>query len=201
MWNVLEQPWTLLGAAVIVLFAVLTFRSVWFEKRRWWQWLLPIGVAASGLGLDYAVTTDLEKVHKIMKVGIEAVEREDCATIARLLADDYEDSCHKSKQALLSRCRSRLVPPAVEKISRFAAQVEVTPPAALATLTLMMQFDKDSFWAKNYKTTAIVTVQIYLQKQPDRNWLIHRTEVLEVDKMPVTWNVAGEIRRRSPDIG
>ena len=189
MWNVFEQPWTLLGAAVIVLFGVLTFRSVWFEKRRWWQWLLPVGVAALGLGLDYGVATDLEKVNGLVKAGIVAVEQEDCDAIARLLANNYEDSYHKSRQALLSRCRSRLVPPAVEKATRFATQVQLTPPEAVVTLTLMMQFDKDSFWARNYKTTAIVKVQFYLRKQPDKSWLIRRIEVLEVDKMPVTWSV------------
>ena len=189
MWNVFEQPWTLLGAAVIVLFGVLTFRSVWFEKRRWWQWLLPVGVAALGLGLDYGVATDLEKVNGLVKAGIAAVEQEDCVAIARLLAADYEDSYHKSRQALLNRCRLRLVPPAVERATRFATQVQLTPPEAVVTLTLMMQFDKDSFWARNYKTSAIVKVQFYLRKQPDKSWLIRRIEVLEVDKMPVTWSV------------
>ena len=58
MWNIFEQPWTLLGAAVLVLFGVLTFRSVWSEKRKPWQWLLPAGVALLGVGLDLAVTTD-----------------------------------------------------------------------------------------------------------------------------------------------
>jgi hypothetical protein len=53
-----------------------------------------------------------------------------------------------------------------------------------------MTFDKDSFWAQAYKPTALVTVQLYFRKQPDKTWLVNRAEVREVDKTPVTWGVA-----------
>ena len=77
MWDFFEQPWTLLAAAVLVLFGVLTFRSVWSEKRKWWQWLLPLGVTALALGLDFGVATDLEfrwtrvEVHRCGVVFVE----------------------------------------------------------------------------------------------------------------------------------
>ena len=47
MFNFFEQPWTLLGMSILVLFGVLTFRSVWAEKRKWWQWLLPVVLAGA----------------------------------------------------------------------------------------------------------------------------------------------------------
>ncbi len=189
MWDFFEQPWTLLGAAVIVLLVVLTVRSVWPEKRRWWQWLLPAGVAALAFGLDGAVATDFEKINGMVKAGIRAAEQEDCAAIARLLSPDYSDSHHKSKEAIINRCRSRLVPPAIEKVRKIASDIKIAAPEAVATFTLIMQFDKDSFWAQNYKPAAMVTVQFYLRKQPDKTWLVRRAEVIEVDKMPVNWGV------------
>lgn len=188
MWSVFEQPWTLVGAAVIVLFGVLTFRSVWSEKQKWWQWLLPIGVAGLGFGLDYAVATDLEKINRVLKAGIQAVQEEDCAAIARLLAADYEDSHHRNKQSLVSRCRARLTPPAVEKVKKLSAVIDLTAPTARVTFTLFMRFDKDSYWATSYKKVALVKVQLRLRKQFDANWLITRAEVLEVDKMSVSWS-------------
>jgi hypothetical protein len=191
MWDVFEQPWTLLGAAVIVLLVVLTVRAVLPEKKRWWQWLLPLGVAALAVALDAMVATDLEKINGLVKAGIRAAEQEDIPTIARLLSEDYEDSYHKSREAALGHCRSRLVPPAIEKVRKFASEVKITSPDAVATFTVLVQFDKDSFWARNYKPGAMVVLQFYLRKQSDGTWRVRRAEVLEVDKMAVTsWGVA-----------
>ena len=189
MWNLFEQPWTLLAAAVLILFGVLTFRSVWSEKRKPWQWFLPVGVAVLGVGLDLAVTTDLEKINQVIKTGLKAVQEENCAAIAPLLAADYQDSYHKTKESLLERCRGRLVPPAVKKIRKVSSKVEITSPNARVALSAWMTFDKDSFWAQAYKPTALIAVDVYFRKQPDRTWRINRVEVREVDKMPAGWNV------------
>jgi len=188
MWNVFEQPWTLLGAAVIVLFVVWTIRSVWPEKARFWQWLLPLSVAALAFGLDQAVATDLEKINAIVKAGVRAAENEDCMALARLIASDYEDSRHKSKEELIAHCRSRLTSPSIEKVSRIASDVKITPPQAVATFTIILRFHKDSYWAKAYKPSAIVVLEFHLRKQPDNSWLVRRAEVREVDKMPVNWS-------------
>jgi hypothetical protein len=190
MWNIFEQPWTMLGAAVLVLFGVLTFRSVWSERQRPWQCSLPIGVALLGVGLDLAVATDLEKINHVIKTGLKAVEAEDSAAIARLVADNYQDSYHKDKESLMSQCRARLVPPSVRKVRKISLKVEVSPPNAKAALSVWFTFDKDSFWAQAYKPTALIAVELHFRKQPNRTWLLSRAEVREVDKMPVTWGVA-----------
>jgi hypothetical protein len=191
MWNIFEQPWTLLGAAVVVLCGVLTFRSIWYEKRRSWQWLLPAGVAVLAVGLDLAVTTDREKISQVIEAGIKAAETANCDVIARLVADDYQDSHHQSKEVLIRECRARLKPPAIRKIRKVSVQVEVAPPAGKATLTMWMTFDKDSFFAQAYKPTALVTVELQFHKQPNKTWLASRVEPREVDKNPVTWGEAG----------
>jgi hypothetical protein len=191
MWNVFEQPWTLLGAAVIVLFGVLTFRSVWPEKQKWWQWLLPAGVAVLALGLDFGVTTDLEKVNGALKAAMKAGEREDIVALAQLIAADYQDSYHESKQSLINHCRDRLKPPAIERIRKIGAAVQIAPPEAKVTLTFSVKFEKESFWVRTYgKASALVKVQLWLHKQPDKSWLLKRSEVLEVDTIPVGWRVA-----------
>jgi hypothetical protein len=190
MWNFFEQPWTLLAAAVLVLFGVLTFRSVWSEKRKPWQWFLPAGLALLGVGLDLAVTTDLEKISQMIHTGLKAVQEENCAAIVPLIAADYQDSYHKSKESLLDQCRARLVPPAVQKIRKVSSKIDITPPTAKVALSVWMTFDKNSVWAQAYKPTALIAVDVYLRKQPDRTWRVTRIEVREVDKMPATWGVA-----------
>jgi hypothetical protein len=191
MWNIFEQPWTLVGMAILVLLGVLTFRSVWDDKRKWWQWLLPLGVAALGFGLDAAVTTDREKINQIIQTSMTAAEQEDCAALARLVAADYEDSHHKSKLALIDHCRERLVPPAVEKVGKVGMALEITPPTAVVTLTVKVTFEQESYWVRNYgKSAALVKARFWLRKQADANWLVTRIELLEVDTVPVNWDMA-----------
>jgi hypothetical protein len=197
MWDFFEQPWTLLGAAVIVLLGVLTFRSVWVEKRVWWQWLLPAGVAALGLGLDLGVTTDLEKINRIAKVAMKAAEEEDCATLGRLIADNYSDSFHQDKQALLNHCRARLVAPAVERVKKLGTVFQITPPQATVTLTVSVRLEQGSYWVRTYGiAAALVKAQFWLNKQPDGNWLVTRIEIDEVNKAPAGWGMAKDGPRR-----
>ncbi len=190
MWDVFEQPWTLLGAAVIVLMTVLTYRSVVPEKKRWWHWFLPLAVAILAIGLDQLVATDLEKVNTLVESCLQAVENEDTATLGKLIADDYEDSFHTSKDRLLARCRDKLKPPAIESIKKVSAATEVEPPKARMIVNLLVKFDKESRWSKMYKPSALIKVEITMAKQPDKSWLIRRIEVLELDKMSVGWNQA-----------
>jgi hypothetical protein len=198
MWDIFDQPWTLLGAAAIVLMIVSTFRSVWPEKCARWQWLLPAGVAILGLGLDLGVATDLEKVSRIVKTAMKAAEREDCVAIARLIAPSYEDSYHKDKQAFVSHCRARLVPPAVDHVRKIAVATEIKPPQATVTLTFKVKFEKESYWVRSYgKLAALVKVQMRLAKQSNRSWLVTRIEVLEVDTMPARWDMASDCTRES----
>jgi hypothetical protein len=191
MWNLFEQPWTLVGAAIIVLLGVGTYRSVWPEGRRRWQWLLPVGVAALGFGLDAAVATNLEKINGVLHASIKAAVNEDCVTLGRLIAPNYEDSVHKSKEALLELCRARLVPPAVQRITVIGKAIAITSPDATITLTMRVRLEPKSYWVRAYQTSAaLVKAQIWLHKQTDGDWLVTRIEVLEVDTMPANWGMA-----------
>lgn len=187
MWNVFEQPWTLVGGAVIVLFGVLTFRSVIPERRRWWQWLLPVCVAVAGFGLDGLVETDLEKIHGVIEKGMAAVRRADCAAIGSIIAEDYHDSHHINKVALMRECRSRLETPIVEKIRQTGCLVELSEQAARATLFAKITFTDDSFVARDYKKWILIKLQPYFGQRAGGNWLINRVEIVEIDKQPVNW--------------
>ena len=187
MFDIFEQPWTLLGASVIILFAILTIRSVWPEKRRWWQLLIPVAIAAVGFGLDFLVQTDLEKINALIDTGIKAVEEEDCSAIETIIADNYRDSFHNTKKDLMSHCRIQLTPGLVAKSKKSACLVELSPPTATATIFILLTFDKDSYISREYKSFMQVKAKLYLQKQPNKGWLITRAEVLEIDRQPVNW--------------
>jgi hypothetical protein len=188
MFDFFEQPYTLIGAAVIVLFGVFTFRSVIPEKRRFWQFLIPFFIAAAGIGLDMLVQTDLEKINSVIRTVVKSVEEEDCDSIEALISEDYSDSYHKTKSELMIHCRRRLTPSLVYKNKKRSCLVELSPPKAKATLFMTTTFDKDSYVTQNYKSIVFFKVELRFQKQPNKTWLISRGELLEIDMQPAKWN-------------
>ena len=191
MFDIFEQPYTLIGTAVVVLFGMLTFRSVWPENRRWWQLLVPVLIAGAAFGLDALVSTDLEKINSTIDKTVRAVQEEDCSAIGQVLAENYSDSFHSTKAQLEIHCRNILIPPLVQKHTKTAVLVEIAAPKATATLFTTLTFDKSSYISQNYKSFLMTKSRLTLQKQPDGRWLISRIEVLELDHQPANW---GQIR-------
>lgn len=187
MFNIFEQYWTLLIAAVIAFVVVLQVRSIFPEKRTWWQWLIPAGLAVTAFACDGLVKTDLEKVLALLKAGMIAVEAEDVAGIDKVISPDYRDSHHATKEHLMRYCRLMLSEPLVAEIKMFALAKELSPPQATVTLTVRMRFDEQSFVYKNYKPTLMMKSRLHLQKQPNKTWRISSAEPLEIDLQPVTW--------------
>ena len=186
MFDIFEQPWTLLTTAVIVLLAVLTLRSIFPEKRRWWQLALPAFLAVAAFGLDFFVRTNLEKINAVIKAGMKAVEQENCDAIKTIISPNYSDSYHNTKKDLMHYCRLLLSEPLVEKNKKTALVIETSPSKATATLTVLTKFEEQSY-VYNYKPWLLIKIELYLQKQPDNRWLIDRAEVLELDRQPVNW--------------
>ncbi len=188
MFDFFEQPYTLIGAAVLLLFGILTFRSVVPEKRYWWQLLLPVLVAVAAFALDMLVQTDLEKINSTINTIIKAVEEENCNAIETIIAENYRDSYHDTKMHLLTHCRQRLTPSLVEKNKKTASLVEISPPNAIATLFMLTTFDKNSSISVNYKSFLYSKIELHFQKQDDKTWLINRAEILALDRQPAKWN-------------
>lgn len=189
MFDFFEQPYTLIGAAVLVLFGILTFRSVFPGKRHWWQLLLPVFVAVAAFALDMLVQTDLEKINSVINTVIKAVQEEDCNIIEVIIAENYRDSYHNTKRDLMRHCRTRLSQPLVEKNKKRASPfVQLSLPNATATLFMLTTFDKNSSISVNYKSFLFSKIDLRLQKQIDKTWLINRAEILALDRQPANWN-------------
>jgi len=189
MFDFFEQPYTLIGAAVLVLFGILTYRSVVPEKRYWWQLLLPVFVVISAFALDMLVQTDLEKINSVIDTVIKAVQEEDCNTIETIIAENYSDSFHKTKKHLMARCRLKLTPSLVEKNKKRASPfVKLSPPNATVILFMLTTFDKNSTISVNYKSFLFSKIELHLQKQLDKTWLINRAEIRALDRQPANWS-------------
>jgi hypothetical protein len=190
MFNIFEQPWTLLGASVLVLFGVLTYRSVW-DNKHWWQFLLPVFCASLAFGLDNLVQTDREKIQVVLNTGLQAVVARDIGKIDTLIADDYSDSFHKTKADLLAHCQSQLSPASIIKAKQRAALIELSSSRAKVTFFVLLTFDKNSDITQGLISILQVKTVINLQKQPDSKWLIEQIEVAEVGGNPISWQQTG----------
>jgi len=188
MFDIFEQPWTLVGAAILVLFGILTFRSIFPEKRCWWQWLLPVLMAVTAFGTDYLVQTDHEKINSVINTGMKAVENSDYRTIEAIIAENYNDSFHDSKAILIAYCRQKLSQDMVEKNKKTGQLITISGPNANATVFVTMTFTKDSYISQNYLSFLQIKVELYLQKQPNSKWLITRVEVPEINRQRVSWD-------------
>jgi hypothetical protein len=186
MFDFFEQPYTLIGAAVLVLFGILTFRSFCPEKRRWWQLLIPVLIVVAAFGTDMLVQTDLEKINAVIKAAINAVQEEDYRAIGATIADNYSDSYHSTKQDLMAHCKRELSKPLVEKIKKPSRLIDISDSNATATLFTVIILDKNSYLSQ-YKSFLLVKARLSLRKQPDKTWLISRIEILEIDRQPISW--------------
>lgn len=187
MFNCFEHPWGLIIIAIITLLILLMFRSIFPEKRRWWQWLLPVFLVVAAFGLDFLVETDSEKIDTVINTCVKAFEDENPDLIEPLIADNYSDSYHSSKSVLMAHCREILSEPLIEKNIKRTVSVEIQPPKATVIFTVRILFDKQSYVYQSFKSQMMTEVQANLQKQLDNRWLISRVELLKIDLQPADW--------------
>ncbi|MDH4240056.1 MAG: hypothetical protein OEW48_10875 [Phycisphaerae bacterium] len=178
------------AALALAIAALLTLQIIHiiqtYEHRRW-QWFLPVILTVSAFGLDLLVKTDLEKINTVISTIRKASEQEDCNAIGALISADYSDSFHNTKDALMNHCRRLLSEPLVEKSRQMGIKTEISPPKAEVTLTIVVHFDEQSYVHREYKSLVILKIELDLQKEQDKRWLINRSEILEIDKQPFKW--------------
>jgi hypothetical protein len=195
MTNIFEQPWLLLIVSGVVLLAVVVFRGLFPQRHRWWFWLLPVIIVIAAFAIDFFVRTDAEKVRDVIAKAVKAVEKEDAEAIGPLISNDYHDSFHASRQALLDNFRGRLSEPIIEKNVYGIVSLDVRPPNATAVFTVRVVFDPQGP-IYEYRKIMLFKLQAGLRKEGAK-WLFTHVEVLGIDLQPANWQHiqggAGEI--------
>lgn len=188
MFDIYEQPWTLLGIAVIVLFVVLTYRSVIPEKRKWWQWLIPLLITAAAFGIDTLVKTDNEKIEAVLNAGMKAVEVENFNAIDSYLSDNYSDSIHASKEQLIEHAQHRLDMNVVEKCQKTGQKITFSQNKAKANLFMQIVLSKDSPITQTFSIPFFnLKVDVDFIKQ-NNDWLIDCIEIRSVNQQQARWS-------------
>jgi len=188
MFDVFENPWGILILAFVALLVVLVVRAVCTGKRRLWLFLIPVLLAVLAFGLDITVKTDLEKIRNTIKALAEAVEEEDADALEKVLAENYYDSFHRSKDAMIRNFKSRLSYPLFEKIIASVQQIEISPAKTSSDVKFSVRviFTDQSFVAQNYRKMVFVRINMKLQKQQN-NWFVSQVELVELDWLPAKW--------------
>jgi hypothetical protein len=189
MLHIYGQPWTLLGIAVIALFAVLTYRSVIPEKRHLWQWLIPLLIAAAAFGIDALVQTDEEKIQAILDAGIKSLEVKNFNQIEFYISDDYRDSLHSSKEQLFNHAKRALKSNMVQKGKKSARPlITFSQNKAKVNLFMHLILSKDSPITEIYNVPFVqLKVDVIFIRQSD-DWLINNIEIRSVNQQPVRWS-------------
>lgn len=185
MTNIFEQPWLLLVAAGVVFLGVAMFRDALPPKRAWIFWLLPMVIAAAAFGLDYFVQTDKEKIETVLAKACRAAEGEDIRALAPLISNNYRDSVHPSKQALLNHFGWRLSEPVIEKIVPAIVSLDIKPPGATVVFTARVMFDPKGP-VFEYRKMMLFKLQADLAEEKGE-WFFSRTEILTIDLQPASW--------------
>jgi hypothetical protein len=186
MFDILEQPWTLLGAAVISLIVIWIIKAV-TGKQRLGYYSIPILIAAIAMGLYLFVPTDTKKIKQVIKIGAKAVEDENAEAIIPIIAENYHDSIHPNKESMIEHCGMILSEPLVSEIVSRIVSLEINSPNANAVFTMRLVFDDRSFVAQSFKKLMLIKIRVEMQKQ-NKNWYISRVELLEMDMMPAKWS-------------
>lgn len=186
MTNFFEQPWAMLGVAVVVFIAMWVFRAVSPQRRHWWQFALPVFLGLAAFGLDYFVQTDTEKITSLLTNMSKAVEQENPGAIEPLISPDYRDSVHVTKMFLMVHCKARLSEPFADKVVTRIVSLDIQPQNATVVFTSRILFDKESS-AAGFTRLMLAKAKMKLQKNSANQWLIQQIEIIELNRQKANW--------------
>jgi hypothetical protein len=181
MTNIFEQPWLLLIVSGVVLLAVIAVRGLAPGRCKWWFWLLPIIIAGGAFAVDFLVRTDNEKLRSVIYRAVNAIEKENIRAMEPLIAKDYSDSLHRSKQSLLHHFEPFFEEPVIQENVLRIISLDIRPPAAEAVFTVRVVFDPRGP-VYEYLKMMIFKLRADLREDGDE-WQFTRIEVIE----PADW--------------
>jgi len=214
MWNVFEYPFVGIAAAILVLLGLWLLWMLKPDKRRRWHPLIPLGIIALAFAVAHFVQTDREKILNAINIGIKAFEERNIEPIKEIIADDYTDTAHSSKDLIVAYCQAMFEMAMIDRVTFLSRETTVEDNLApletghfrwlagifdsfsltghaIFTMEAFVKFSEGSEIARMGKPFLIVKARFSFKKTPDKKWLINSSEILELDRKPINW---GQIR-------
>jgi len=188
MLNIFEYPFVGIGIAFLSMIALWLYRALRPDKKRKWHFAVPFIIIALAFGLCFLVQTDKEKILAAFNIGIKSFQQQNVEPIRQIISDDYTDAAHGSKELIIAYCQAMFSVAPVEKVTTISRKVQIEQAAAAFTMESMVKFTEESEMARMGKAFLIVKAKLHFKKTPEKKWLITSSEILELDRKPVSWN-------------
>ena len=186
MFNIFQQPWTLVVIAFAAYVAIWLWRTVAGEKVSKKYFLIPIVLIVLAFAIDGFFKTDREKVNSLIKVTMGAIENEDIDTIDKVVSPSYEDIVHRSKAEILTYGRVMLEMMPVRKIKKQSSNLEFSDSSAQTLMSVVIHFG-DEAETSEVMPLLVVKARVHFVKTADKKWLINSTELLKINNQPIGW--------------
>ena len=187
MFNIFQNPWLLTIVAILLVPLLSFLRQPWPDKHQRWILIIPLVLFLAAIGLDFLVKTDREKIDYIINQSITAAVTNNTTLIENVISEDYSDDVHKSKNALLSTCRSIFATYSIKKINKRSKQIRIIRTDAIADLHYIVHLNPRSTYAAA-GTIVFVKMKIGFTKNQDRQWHINRADIISINNQPMNWN-------------
>ena len=185
MWNIFENSWLLLTLAAISWVIASVVRQ---EKPEWGYipLLVPLLLAALGLGVDYVFTTDYEAVSAIVPACKRAAIEANPDRLMEFISPHYTDRNHRDRAAFERRVRNTITGSSINKIRTQSHIISIEGTEAESELGIAVHLNNDSQYAA-YGTFFLVEMKFDYEKIAGK-WYIRRMDLASVNKQPMNWS-------------
>ena len=185
MTHLFENPWLLLTLAAVAIVPAAITRQV---KPEWGYCplLIPLLIAAVGFGLDFAVQTDTEQIHALVRHCRNAVIKEDISRLGEAFCEDYDDGYHRNKAELLASAERAIKGASVKKVRFSRIELNRQERRAKMDMDTVVHLNADSRYA-GFGSVVFVSLRLEFAKRPSGPWCIRRAGVISINNQPIKW--------------
>ncbi len=186
MWNVTETPWLSLIVAGLTFSIVMMIRQANPDSRNWKQLAIPMILLVAGLGLDFFIRTDHEKIVEVFKQARRIGVTQDFTHFNKVFAAEYRDSRNRNRDDLRRFCEESLAMTSLKSVRIRSQQLQIRDGKATGDIRLRVWLHYRGEELE-VQTPYWVRLRGEFVRLPDREWRIVSTEIVSVNDDPMGW--------------
>jgi hypothetical protein len=189
MFNPFESPWLLLIIGILTLAIGSWIRNNLSPRKGLWLILAGVLIAAAAFAIDYAVVTDYEQVWGLIDTCKKAAVAGDVRPMGPCISEQYKDSVHPGKSALLASADRIFKTMGISKIRFQSMTLQISQSTAQSDLNMAVFLDPQKS-AAAMGGLFFVEISVQFRKENNRRWFIASAELESVNNDRTGWNIA-----------